>query len=329
MEVDGLVRGVLAGERRAVARAISLVEDGRPELERLSAGIYGATGRALTVGITGAPGVGKSTLAGALVGALRADRRRVAVLAVDPTSPYTGGALLGDRVRMQEHAPDPDVFIRSMATRGHLGGMALAAPEGVRILDAAGYDLVMVETVGVGQAEVEVAAATDTTVVMVAPGLGDAVQMAKAGILEVADVFVVNKSDREGAGEVTRELRQMLHLAPKRDRDPSVLSVVATTGDVSEVWAAIDEHDAWARTSAALGWWASSRVTGRRTGLRSGAGPAEDVAREHSRERTSYTHCWASTRTALRPSSRSAGPAWARIPPSNGRRCSSTSPPSR
>ena len=251
MEVEELVRGVLAGERRAVARAISLVEDGRPELERLSAEIYGATGRTLTVGITGAPGVGKSTLAGALVGALRADGRRVAVLAVDPTSPYTGGALLGDRVRMQEHATDPDVFIRSMATRGHLGGMALAAPEGVRILDAAGYDLVMVETVGVGQAEVEVAAATDTTVVMVAPGLGDAVQMAKAGILEVADVFVVNKSDREGAGEVTRELRQMLHLGPKRDRDPPVLSVVATTGDVSEVWAAIDEHDAWARTSGA------------------------------------------------------------------------------
>ena len=251
MEVEELVRGVLAGERRAVARAISLVEDGRPELERLSAGIYGATGRAVTVGITGAPGVGKSTLAGALVGALRADGRRVAVLAVDPTSPYTGGALLGDRVRMQEHATDPDVFIRSMATRGHLGGMALAAPEGVRILDAAGYDLVMVETVGVGQAEAEVAAATDTTVVMVAPGLGDAVQMAKAGILEVADVFVVNKSDREGAGEVTRELRQMLHLGPKRDRDPPVLSVVATTGDVSEVWAAIDEHDAWARTSGA------------------------------------------------------------------------------
>jgi len=251
MEVDGLVRGVLAGDRRAVARAISLVEDGRPELERLSAGIYGATGRAVTVGITGAPGVGKSTLAGALVGALRADERRVAVLAVDPTSPYTGGALLGDRVRMQEHATDPDVFIRSMATRGHLGGMALAAPEGVRILDAAGYDLIMVETVGVGQAEVDVAAATDTTVVMLAPGLGDAVQMAKAGILEVADVFLVNKADREGAAEVLRELRQMLHLGSKRDWDPPVLSVAATTGDVSAVWAAVEEHDAWARTSGA------------------------------------------------------------------------------
>ena len=251
MEVEGLVRGVLAGDRRAVARAISLVEDGRPELERLSAGIYGATGRAVTVGITGAPGVGKSTLAGALVGAFRADERRVAVLAVDPTSPYTGGALLGDRVRMQEHATDPDVFIRSMATRGHLGGMALAAPEGVRILDAAGYDLVMVETVGVGQAEVDVAAATDTTVVMLAPGLGDAVQMAKAGILEVADVFVVNKADRDGAAEVLRELRQMLQLGPKRDWDPPVLSVAATTGDVSAVWKAVEEHDAWARASHA------------------------------------------------------------------------------
>jgi len=251
MEVEGLVGGVLTGDRRAVSRAISLVEDGRPELERLSAGIYGATGRAATVGITGAPGVGKSTLAGALVGALRADERRVAILAVDPTSPYTGGALLGDRVRMQEHATDPDVFIRSMATRGHLGGMALAAPEGVRILDAAGYDVVMVETVGVGQAEVEVAAATDTTVVMLAPGLGDAVQMAKAGILEVADVFVVNKADRNGAAEVLRELRQMLHLGAKRDWDPPVLSVAATTGDVSAVWAAVEEHDAWARSSGA------------------------------------------------------------------------------
>ncbi len=251
-DVETLVAGVLAGERRAVARAISLVEDGRPELEALSSGIYGATGRALTVGITGAPGVGKSTLAGTLVGAARAHERRVAVLAIDPTSPYTGGALLGDRVRMQEHATDPDVFIRSMATRGHLGGMALAAPEGVRILDAAGYDLIMVETVGVGQAEVEVASATDTTLVVLAPGLGDAVQMAKAGILEVADVFVVNKADRDGAGEVARELRQMLHLGPAREHDPPVLSTAASLGDgVDAVWAAIEQHVAWAEASGA------------------------------------------------------------------------------
>jgi LAO/AO transport system kinase len=253
-DVETLVAGVLAGERRAVARAISLVEDGRPELEALSAGIYGATGRAVTVGITGAPGVGKSTLAAALVGAARAHERRVAVLAIDPTSPYTGGALLGDRVRMQEHATDPDVFIRSMATRGHLGGMALAAPEGVRILDAAGYDLIMVETVGVGQAEVDVAAATDSTLVVLAPGLGDAVQMAKAGILEVADVFVVNKADRDGAGEVARELRQMLHLGPAREHDPPVLRVAASLGEgVDEVWAAIQEHLSWAEASGAGG----------------------------------------------------------------------------
>jgi len=251
-DVEALVAGVLAGERRAVARAISLVEDGHQELEALSAGIYAATGRATTIGITGAPGVGKSTLAAALVGAARARERRVAVLAIDPTSPYTGGALLGDRVRMQEHATDPDVFIRSMATRGHLGGMALAAPEGVRILDAAGYELIMVETVGVGQAEVEVAAATDTTLVVLAPGLGDAVQMAKAGILEVADVFVVNKADRDGAGEVARELRQMLHLGPAREHDPPVLSAAATLGDgVDELWDAIEDHEAWARASGA------------------------------------------------------------------------------
>src|SRR5512133_3928757 len=193
-----------------------MVEDGADGLEELSAGLVPHTGRAYTVGLTGSPGVGKSTLAGELVRHLRATGRTVAVLAIDPTSPYTGGALLGDRVRMQEHATDPDVFIRSMATRGHLGGMALAAPEAVRILDAAGYDVVMVETVGVGQAEVEVAAATDTAVVVLAPGLGDAVQLAKAGILEIADVFVVNKGDRDGAADVARGLRQMLHLGASR-----------------------------------------------------------------------------------------------------------------
>jgi LAO/AO transport system kinase len=236
---------VLAGERRAVARAISAVEDGAPQLATISAGIYARTGTAATIGLTGAPGVGKSTLAGELVRAARAAGRTVAVLAVDPTSPYTGGALLGDRVRMQEHATDAGVFIRSMATRGHLGGMALAAPEAVRILDAAGYDLVIVETVGVGQAEVDVAAATDTALVVLAPGLGDAVQMAKAGILEVADVFVVNKADRDGAGEVVRELRQMLRLGPSRAWAPPVLSTAALERQgIDELWAAVDDHRA-------------------------------------------------------------------------------------
>ncbi len=243
MDVTELVEGVLAGDRRAVARAISLVEDGAPELPELSAGIYARTGRAATIGLTGAPGVGKSTLAGELVRAVRARDERIAVLAVDPTSPFTGGALLGDRVRMQEHATDPGVFIRSMATRGHLGGMALAAPEAVRILDAAGHDHVIVETVGVGQAEVDVAAATDTTVVVLAPGAGDAVQMAKAGILEVADVFVVNKGDRDGAGETARDLRQMLHMGVARDWSPPVLTTTATSRQgVDELWSAVAAH---------------------------------------------------------------------------------------
>ena len=253
MEVDEVVAGVLARAPRAIARAISLVEDGDHALPALSAGVFAHTGTAATVGLTGAPGVGKSTIATALVRTARAAGRRVAVLAIDPTSPYTGGALLGDRVRMQEHATDPDVFIRSMATRGHLGGMALAAPEAVRILDAAGFDLVIVETVGVGQAEIDVAAATDTTLVVLAPGLGDAIQMAKAGILEVADLFVVNKADREGAADVQRELKQMLHLGAARPWDPPVLATAASDGTgVEELWAEIERHHAWLASAGAL-----------------------------------------------------------------------------
>ena len=253
MDVEELVAGVLAGDRRAVARAISLVEDGGAGLEALSAGIYPRTGRAATIGLTGAPGVGKSTLAAELLRSGRQADLTVAVLAIDPTSPYTGGALLGDRVRMQEHATDPGVFIRSMATRGHLGGMALASPEAVRVLDAAGYDEVIVETVGVGQAEVEVAAATDTAVVVLAPGLGDAVQMAKAGILEIADVFVVNKADVDGAGEVIRGVRQMLHLGAARPWDPPVLATSAGKHEgVDDLRTAIVEHRAHLESSGQL-----------------------------------------------------------------------------
>ena len=238
-----LVDGVLSGDPRAVARAISMVEDGDAGLEELSAGVFPHTGRASTIGLTGSPGVGKSTLAGELVRVARERGMSVAVLAIDPTSPFTGGALLGDRLRMQAHATDPDVFIRSMATRGHLGGMALAAPEAVRILDASGRDLVIVETVGVGQAEVEVAAATDTTLVVVAPGWGDHVQVAKAGILEIADVFVVNKADRDGAEASVRDLQQMIRMGSEQAWAPPVVMTSAVEGEgISELWEAVDAH---------------------------------------------------------------------------------------
>jgi LAO/AO transport system kinase len=238
-----LAERVVDGDRRAVARAISLVEDGSSDLPALSAALYPHTGRAYTIGLTGSPGVGKSSLAAGLVRAARERDRTVAVLAIDPTSPFTGGALLGDRLRMQAHATDPGVFIRSMATRGHLGGMALAAPEAVRILDASGKDLVMVETVGVGQAEVEVAGATDTTLVVVAPGWGDAIQVAKAGILEIAAVFVVNKADRDGADEAARDLNSMLRMGGKSDWTPPIVKTSTVTGEgLDDLWDAIEQH---------------------------------------------------------------------------------------
>jgi LAO/AO transport system kinase len=238
-----LAQRVLEGDRRAVARAISLVEDGSKDLPALSAALYPHTGGAYTVGLTGSPGVGKSSLAAGIVRAAREHNRTVAVLAIDPTSPFTGGALLGDRLRMQAHATDPGVFIRSMATRGHLGGMALAAPEAVRVLDASGKDLVLVETVGVGQAEVEVAGTTDTTLVVVAPGWGDAIQVAKAGILEIAAVYVVNKSDREGADEAAKDLRNMLRMGAKTDWNPPIVKTSTVTGEgLDDLWDVIEQH---------------------------------------------------------------------------------------
>jgi len=252
---------VLAGDRRAVARAISMVEDGSDALPALSAELYPRTGHAWTLGLTGSPGVGKSSLAEQIVKTVRALGRTVAVLAIDPTSPFTGGALLGDRVRMQAHATDPGVFIRSMATRGHLGGMALAAPEAIRVLDASGKDLVIVETVGVGQSEVEVAAATDTTVVAVAPGWGDAVQASKAGILEIADVFVVNKADREGAAETVRDLRNMLRMGPRTEWSPPIVKTSTVTGDgIPELWEAVERHRSFLTDSGELERRRSRRI---------------------------------------------------------------------
>ena len=253
MKPNELAERVVAGDRRAVARAISMVEDGSSGLPELSAALYAKTGRAQTVGLTGSPGVGKSSLAAQLVRAAREREHTVAVLAIDPTSPFTGGALLGDRLRMQVHATDPGVFIRSMATRGHLGGMALAAPEALRILDASGKDLILVETVGVGQAEVEVATATDTTLVVVSPGWGDAVQVAKAGILEIADVFVVNKADKEGADDAVRDLRNMLRMGPKADWVPPIVRTSTVTGDgIDELWEAIEQHRKHGEASGSL-----------------------------------------------------------------------------
>jgi LAO/AO transport system kinase len=257
-----LLREAREGFPRAVARLVSLVEDGSPALREVAAALVPHAGHARVVGLTGAPGVGKSTTTSALVRAFRERGQRVGVLAVDPSSPFTGGALLGDRIRMQYHALDPDVFIRSMATRGHLGGLAWATPQAVRVLDGAGFDVVLVETVGVGQSEVEVAALADVTVVLLAPGMGDGVQAAKAGILEVGDVFVVNKADREGAQTTVRDLRHMISLGmPAGPRNPSdpvpwrppVLTTVASTGEgVGELVAALDEHERWAAGSGEL-----------------------------------------------------------------------------
>ena len=252
--VGGLLERLRDGDPRAVARLISLVEDGdREQLRDAAEALNPLAGRAQVIGLTGAPGVGKSTLAGALVAGWRKAGRTVGVLAVDPSSPFTGGALLGDRVRMQRHAVDDGVYIRSMATRGHLGGLAWATPQAVRVLDAAGCDMVLVETVGVGQAEVEVAGLADTTLVALAPGFGDAVQVAKAGILEVADVFVVNKADREGAEVVARDLRQMLHLGEARPWRVPVVMTVAERGDgVERLDEAIASHLAHLESSGEL-----------------------------------------------------------------------------
>ncbi len=237
------------GSPRAVARLISLVEDEHPALREVMAALAPHAGHAHVIGITGSPGVGKSTSTNALVAAYRKRGQRIGILAVDPSSPFSGGALLGDRVRMQDHALDPEVYIRSMASRGHLGGLSWTTPQALRVLDAAGCDIVLVETVGVGQSEVEVAGLADTTVVLLAPGMGDGIQAAKAGILEIGDVFVVNKADREGADATVRDLRHMISLGDRTEpglwRPPVVKTVAARNEGIDEVIESIDKHTDW------------------------------------------------------------------------------------
>jgi LAO/AO transport system kinase len=243
------------GDRGALARLLSLIERGGDEAREIGRLSYPLGGTGYTVGLTGAPGAGKSTLTSALIGHLRAQDLEVAVLAIDPSSPFTGGAILGDRVRMQDHATDPGVFIRSMATRGHLGGLALATPEAVRLLDAIGRRWILVETVGVGQVEVEIAGKADTTVVVLNPGWGDSVQANKAGLMEIADVFVINKADRKGVDETRRDIEQMLDLSdlPHDAWRPPIVPVVATErSGVDTLWATIAEHRAFIEANGEL-----------------------------------------------------------------------------
>jgi LAO/AO transport system kinase len=256
VDVAALVTRAREGDHRSVARLISLVENASPQLREVMAALTPHTGQAQFIGLTGSPGVGKSTTTAALISAYRSQDKRVGVLAVDPTSPFTGGALLGDRVRMQDHATDRDVYIRSMGTRGHLGGLSWAAPQALRVLDAAGCEVVLVETVGVGQAEVEIASLADSTVVMLAPGMGDGIQAAKAGILEVADLYVVNKADRDGADQTMRDLRAMLSLGDKKSKEdwtPPIIKTIAAKGEgIDEVAAALEKHYAWLNSSGQL-----------------------------------------------------------------------------
>ena len=248
-----------------------MVENEDKRVRSVIKGLKSPPERARVIGLTGAPGAGKSTVASALITAFRARALKTAVLAVDPTSPFSGGALLGDRVRMQEHATDPGVFIRSMGNRGQLGGLAAATPQAVRVLDAAGYQVICVETVGVGQSEVEIASAADTTVVLVAPGMGDSIQAAKAGVLEVADVLVVNKADRPDTQATVRDLRNMIALSPAEWKPP-IVTTVATSGDgVDELVRQLDRHWAWLADSGERDRRRLARARGEVTALAFGA----------------------------------------------------------
>ncbi|HWH57638.1 MAG TPA: methylmalonyl Co-A mutase-associated GTPase MeaB [Terriglobales bacterium] len=238
------VRDLCSGDARAVARAISIVENHAPGWIELLKDLFPQTGRALTLGLTGSPGAGKSTLVDQLAKLYRKDDQKVGIIAVDPTSPYTGGAILGDRIRMQDHFSDPGIYIRSMATRGSLGGLARATADASLVLDASGRNIVMIETVGVGQDEVDVVRVADITIVILVPGMGDDVQIIKAGIMEIADIFVINKSDHEGSERVEKEIRALQSLATRQDGwAPPVVKTVATTATgVQELADAITKY---------------------------------------------------------------------------------------
>lgn len=270
-----LIDSLLAGQPRAVARAITWMENGHPQARELMALAWPHLGRAAVVGLTGPPGAGKSTLTDQLARTLRAEGKKVGILAVDPTSPFSGGAILGDRIRMGRIATDPGIFIRSMATRGALGGLARATQDAIDLLDAAGFDVVLVETVGVGQDEVDVVSCVQTCCVVLVPGMGDEIQAIKAGIMEVADVFVINKADRDGVEKVESEIEAMKSLAGTKPWDPPVQRTVAGTGaGLQELLGRIREHEAWLREAGGLEAKAQARAR-----LRFGCLLAEEAAR--------------------------------------------------